>query len=238
MAKPRDLLRKQEITFDNHQPGKEAEWNDNLHFHKKMTVDNPKGKTTGVSGIFHVTKDRGVDVTYDNGKEHPKIKKEKERDFFSNKIKKEISGVIEKSNEEARSFLNRIMDGIDSISKGQNQQEIIRRKKQAFDSIMGALGITPKRKVVLQNDNNDILSLYIDNQKGEDSIDALLYLSRCYNRFYQYVNIPDVTVYYITYLKGKMIMGEMTPYAFLKFKTKKFKLSNKGIMESLQSHEE
>lgn len=38
MGKPRDLLKEQEISFDNHQSVKEAEWNDDLHFHKKMTV--------------------------------------------------------------------------------------------------------------------------------------------------------------------------------------------------------
>lgn len=234
MGKPRDLLKKQEISFDNHQSGKEVEWNDDLHFHKKMTVENPRGKKKGISGVFHVTKDRGVGVTYDCGKEHPKIQNEKDREFFSNKIKKEISGVIEKSNEEARSFLNRIMESIESISKGQSPQEIARRKNQAFDSIMDSLGITPQRKIVLRNKNNDILSLYVECQEGISGIDALLNLSRWYNRYYQYLETPGVSVYYVTYLNATMTMGELTPYAFLKYKTKGFRLSQKGIIDSLQ----
>lgn len=233
MAKPRDLLRWEEISFDNHQSEKEAEWKDNLHFHKKMTVNNPKGKRTAVSGIFHVTKDKGVGVTYDRGKEHPKIKNEKEREFFSNKIKKEINDVLEHSNEEARYFLERIMEKITSISKGQSPKETVRRKNQAFDSIMGALGISPQRKVVLRNKNNDLLAFYVENQGERDGIDALMYLTHFYSRHYFYMELPEVQVYYITYVQGKLTMGELTPYAFLKYKRQGFKLTISGIIEAL-----
>ena len=238
MAKPRDLLRREEISFDNHQSEKEAEWKDDLHFHKKMTVNNPKGKRTAVSGIFHVTNDRGVEVTYDKGKEHPKIKNEKERVFFSKKIKKEINNVLEHSNEETRYFLERIMEKITSISKGKNPKEIARRKNQAFDSIMGALNITPQRKVVLRNKNNDLLAFYVENQSQHDGIDALMYLTRFYNRHYFYMELPKVQVYYITYMQGKLTVGEMTPYAFLKYKRQGFKLTISGIIEALNSDDD
>lgn len=234
MGKPRELLDKQEISFDNHQSGKEAVWNDDLHFHKKIIVNNPKGKRTAVSGVFHVTKDRGVGVTYDKGKEHPKIKNDREREFFSNKIKKEIGDIIEKSNEDARHFLGRVLEGIGSISKGQTPKEIARRKKQAFDSIMGSLGVTAQRQVVLKNNNYDILSLYVENQNQYDGIDALLYLSRWYSRYYEYIEIPGVKVYYIIYTQAKMTMGEMTPYSFLKYKHQGFKLTVRGIIEALE----
>lgn len=182
-----------------------------------------------------MTKNRGVDVTYDKGKEHPKIKNDKEREFFSNKIKKEINGVLEHSNEEARYFLERIMEKITSISKGQNPKEAARRKNQAFDSIMDALGITAQRKVVLRNKNNDLLAFYVENQNQYDGIDALMYLTRFYSRHYFYIELPDIQVYYITYIQGKMTMGELTPYAFIKYKRQGFKLTISGIIESLSS---
>lgn len=236
MGKPRDLLKWEEISFDNHQSEKEAEWKDDLHFHKKMTVNNPQGRKTAVSGIFHVTKDKGVGVTYDKGKEHPKIKKDKEREFFSNKIKKEINDVIEHNNEEARYFLERVMEKIASISQGQNPKEIARRKNQAFDSIMDALGITPQRKVVLKNKNNDLLAFYVENQGERDGIDALMYLTRFYSRHYFYTELPGVQVNYITSMQGKLTMGELTPYAFLKYKRQGFKLTISGIIEALNSN--
>lgn len=233
MGKPRDLLKEQEISFDNHQSVKEAEWNDDLHFHKKMTVSDQKGKATEVSGVFHVNRNRGIDVTYDRGKEHPKIKNKKEREYFSNKIKKEISGVLEKSNDEAHSFLKRVMEKIDSISSGQSQKEKARRKNQAFDSIMDSLGITPQRKVVLRNKNNDILSLYVENNGDGEGIEALLFLIRWYNRYYLYRKLEDINVYYITFQQGKLTMGELTPYSFLKYKRQGFGLTISGVLESL-----
>lgn len=51
MGKPKDLLKQQEISFDNHQPGKPAEWDDDLHFHKKMTVGGLRGSKVAGAGI-------------------------------------------------------------------------------------------------------------------------------------------------------------------------------------------
>ena len=127
------------------------------------------------------------------------------------------------------------MEKITSISKGQNPKEVARRKNQAFDSIMGALGITPQRKVVLRNNNNDLLAFYVENQGERDGIDAFMYLTRFYNHNYFYIELPEVQIFYITYMHGKMTMGELTPYAFLKYKRQGFKLTISGIIEAINS---
>ena len=98
------------------------------------------------------------------------------------------------------------------------------------------MGITPQRKVVLKNKNNDLLAFYVENQGERDSIDALMYLTRFYSRHYFYTELPGVQVYYITSMQGKLTMGELTPYAFLKYKRQGFKLTISGIIEALNSN--
>ena len=233
MARTKDLLKKQEINFDNHHEGVPAEWNDSLHFHKKMTVKSPEGVKTEISAILHVAKERGIKATYNRGKSHPKIKDAKEREFYENKIKKEINDAIVANEEEARPFLRTIMKEIESISKGETQSEIIKRKQEAYDNIMGALGISPKLKVSLKNKNNDLLSLYVQAPSSNEALDGLLYLSTMYGKSYQYIETPGSEVYYIAYVADRFTMGELTPYAYLKYKYQGFNLNKSGIIDIL-----
>lgn len=225
MGKLRDLLKKQEISFDNHHPNTPIEWDDNLHFHKKMTVKGPKGKKVKVSGSFHVNNNMGVYVTYDSGNTHKKIQDDKEREGLESKLKKEIGDIIENNDEEARQFIKHVTDALDSISAGQNLEEVIKRKIMAFDNVMGALGISHKRKIELFDKNKDLLSIYIEAPSQKESIYGLNYLLEHYSQKYDYIEIPGLSVYYITHDNNKgLTMGELTPYAYLNYKTKGFDL--------------
>lgn len=234
MGRPRDLLKKEEITFDNHHPATAAEWDDDLHFHKRMTVNNPKGKQTVVSGVFHVKKNRGVGVTYDKGKEHPKIKDKTEREYFERKIKKEISDVIENSNDEARVFIDRVVTAVDSLSTGEITAERVRRKNEAFDNVMDALGISPKIKVSLRNRNNDLLSLYVEASSSAYALYGLMYLTRTYSRYYHYLGEAGFVVYYIVENDNQINMGELTPYSFLKYKRQGFGITIGRILNNVE----
>lgn len=230
MSHPKDLLKKQEIDFDNHHPATELKWDDDLHFHKKITVKNSKGKSTDVSGIFHVKKNRGIDVTFDKGKNHPRIKDKKEQDFFKRKIKQEISGIIESNDEDTRVFIERVMSALDSLSKGLDLNEQKKRKSDAFDNVMDALGISNSRKTTLRNSNADLLSFYVDGEHRSQTFNCLLYLVDRYNRQLSYVEFEDCSVYYALYRNGKLSLGEFTPYAIMKFKRFGFKVSSKRII--------
>lgn len=232
MGKPKDLLKQQEISFDNHQSGKPAEWDDDLHFHKKMTVGGPWGRKTAVSGVIHVKKNRGIGVTYDKGKSHPKIKDKKERELYEKRIKEEISSAIEKNEDEARPFLKRVMDEIDSLSKGQDPKEITRRKNEAYDNIMDALGVSAQKKITLRNRNQDLLSLYIEGPSERGAYDVLQFIVGRYNRSYYYTCMPGYTVNFITYTDGKFTMGELTPYSFTRLKTSGYRLTKLAIRQA------
>lgn len=232
MGHPKDLLKRQEITFDNHHPATPLKWDESLHFHKKMTVGSLKGKPVGVSGIFHVADDRGIDVTYDKGKSHPRIKDNKERDQFELKIKKEISGIIDSNPDDARVFIKRIMNAIDSISKGTSPEERKRRKKEAFDNVMDALGISIKQKHSLENRNGDLLSFYVDGGDDHNSLGIVCQCLDNYNRRYPCVESDDIMVYYIYYSKGKISLGELTPFTVYKYKWQGFKISSDGLINS------
>lgn len=237
MGKPKDLLKQQEISFDNHQSGKPAEWDDDLHFHKKMTVGGPRGSKVAVSGVIHVKKNRGIGVTYDKGKSHPKIKDKKERELYEKRIKEEISEAIEKNEEEARPFLKRVMDEIDSLSKGQDLKEVTRRKIEAFDNIMDALGISARKKITLRNKNQDLLSLYVEAPSEAYAFDGLHFLINRYSRSYNYYNLPFCTLTFITYSDGKFTLGELTPYSFMRLKTSGYRLTNGAILRALETGE-
>lgn len=43
MAKPKSLLKGQELTPNNHHPNTPLEWDASLHLHKKITVGNNTG---------------------------------------------------------------------------------------------------------------------------------------------------------------------------------------------------
>ena len=68
MGHPKDLLKQQEITFDNHHPGTTIKWDDDLHFHKKLKVPSLKGKPVNVSGVFHLAKNKDISVTRITGR--------------------------------------------------------------------------------------------------------------------------------------------------------------------------
>lgn len=237
MGKPKDLLKQQEISFDNHQPGKPAEWDDDLHFHKKMTVGGLRGSKVAVSGVIHVKKNRGIGVTYDNGKSHPKIKNKKEQELYEKRIKEEISEAIEKNEEEARPFLKRVMDEIDSLSKGQNSMEVTRRKSEAYDNIMDALGISAQKKITLRNKNQDLLSLYVEAPSEAHAFDGLHFLINRYSKSYYYYDLPFCSLTFITYNDGKFTLGELTPYSFMKLKTSGYRLTNGAVMRALETGE-
>lgn len=232
MGHPKDLLKKQEITFDNHHPSTIINWDDDLHFHKKITVNDSKGKPTKVSGIFHVKKNRGIGVTYDDGKNHRKIKDKKDRDFFERKIKEEIRGIIDSNDEDARLFLERVMSAIDSFSSGVESGERKGRKDSAFDNIMDALGISNNRKISLKNSNDDLLSFYVEEIHHLQNSNPFFYLINRYNRHSSYVESDDFSVYYVLFRGGRLSLGELTPFAIMKFKRYGFKVSTKSILEN------
>ena len=234
MARPRDLLKKQEISFDNHHEGIPEEWDDNLHLHKKMTVGGPKGVKADISCVIHVAKNRGIKATYHKGKSHPKIKNEAERRFYEEKIKKEISEAIEKNEDEARPFLRTVMSEIESISRGEERTEVKHRKQEAYDNIMDALGISPKLKVSLRNKNNDLMSFYVEAPSKEVALNGLLYLTTNYNRYYRYIETPDIEVYYIVANNDVITMGEFSPYALLKYKHQGYSITKMGFLDSLE----
>ena len=237
MGKTKDLLKKQEISFDNHQSGKPAEWEDNLHFHKKMTVGGPKGSKVAVSGVIHVKKNRGIGVTYDKGKSHPKIKDKKERELYEKRIKEEINEAIERNEEEARPFLKRVMDEIDSLSKGNDLKEVTRRKCEAYDNIMDALGISAQKKITLRNKNQDLLSLYVEAPSEAQAFDGLHFLIDRYSRDYYYHSLPSCRLNFVTYSDGKLTLGELTPYSFIRLKTSGYKLMTREIIRVWETGE-
>ena len=234
MARTKDLLKKQEISFDNHHECIPAEWDDNLHLHKKMTVRSPKGVSVDVSAVIHVAKNRGIKATYHKGKSHPKIKNEDERHHYEEKIKKEISDAIEKNEDEARPFLRRVMDEIESISRGEKPSKVKQRKQEAYDNIMDALGIKPSLKVTLRNKNNDLLSLYVEAPSKDLALNGLLNFTSMYSRNYQYIEIPGIDIYYIVEKEDILSMGELTPYAFLKYKYQGYSITKSAILDSIK----
>lgn len=234
MSKPKDLLKKQELSLDNHHPNTPLEWDDELHFHKKITVCC-EGEKTSVSGSFHLKKDRGVGITFDMGKSHHKIKNEKVREQLKKSLKKEIQDAM-KDSQEARAFIKSVTSMVESLSSGQNGREIIKRKRQAYDNVMSALGIPVAKSVSLANSNEDLLSFYMDGPDSYFDIDNLLYAIRLYQKHY-HLHIDELNqinpIYYIIYENGKLSLGELSPYAIVKYRHKGFRMSKKGVMEAI-----
>lgn len=231
MGKPKDLLKKQELTLDNHHPNTPLEWDDEVHFHKNMTVSFG-GEKTSISGSFHLTKDRGIGVTFDKGKSHHKIKSAKERKQLETVLKKEIVDAM-KDEQEAHAFIKSVIDLVKSFSSGQNEKEVKKRVKQAYDSVMSALGVSTARSVNLANTNGDLLSFYMDSPDGNFDIEYMLYTLMFYQRNYHAYVKDSYQIYYIVYMGGHLSIGEFTPYALLKYRFKGFRISRKGILEAI-----
>lgn len=236
MGKPKDLLKKQEITFDKHHWDVPMEWDRDLHFHKKLIVSGMKGRKVSVSGVFHVA-EKGIDVVYDSGNNtHKKITNDKERDLLENHLKKEIRDAMS-DDKEARTFIEHVSKQIESLSKGQDSKTIASRKKQAFDNIMSALGVSTARSVSLANTNGDLLSFYMDSPDGYFDIGYLLYTLVIYQKYYHAYVDEYYPIFYIIYIDGQLSLGEFTPYTLLKYRYKGFKISRKSIMEAINNNE-
>lgn len=236
MGKPKDLLKKQEITFDKHHWDIPLEWDKDLHFHKKLIVSGKKGKKESVSGVFHVT-EKGIDVVYDCGNnEHKNIRDDDEREILKKHLKKEIREAMS-DDKEARAFIEHVGKQIESLSKGQDSKVISSRKKQAFDNIMSALGVSTVRSVSLSNKNGDLLSFYMDRSDGYFDFGYLLNVVNIYQRHYD-VFIDEYHIFYIVYVGGKITIGEFSPYALLKYRYKGFRISRRGLIEAFEKDSE
>lgn len=240
MAKKlKDLLVGQKLTFDNHHPNVEAKWDNNLHFHKSMTIED-HGKKAKVSGIFYVANPRQVDVKWDLGNNnHRNVRNDKQATSLQNSLKKEISDAL-KNDDQAHAFLDNIWTHLKSINAGVNPKELKSRYCEAYDNIMNALGISNERKIEIrnQNKNKGYFSLYVD------SIDQFNdYQSHVKRVVMQYNSWNNDTViernppiYFICYMDNELAMGELTPSQTSLFRHKGFRLSGVGIDEALKGY--
>jgi hypothetical protein len=126
------------------------------------------------------------------------------------------------------------MDEIESISRGEKPSKVKQRKQEAYDNIMDALGIKPSLKVTLRNKNNDLLSLYVEAPSKDLALNGLLNFTSMYSRNYQYIEIPGIDIYYIVEKEDILSMGELTPYAFLKYKYQGYSITKSAILDSIK----
>ena len=230
MGKPKSLLKGQELTLDNHHPNTPLVWDEHLHIHKRVTLKN-QGKKVAVSGSLYVGKNREVGVTYDKGgNAHGHISDEKEENILREKLRKEVRDALSDP-EEASAFIKNLRGKIDELSRGQKDNVAKERMEEAFDNIMDAFGVNPRQKKILKNENDDLFLLYVDTPKPMDYIGYLGFVVKTYNRYYYLDDLFDPAVYYATFLNGKLNVGELTPYATLKYRVKGFRISRKGMFE-------
>ena len=229
MGKPKSLLKGQQLTPDNHHPNTPLEWDESLHFHKKVTVGD-KGKKVGVSGSLYVTSNKEIGVAYDKGgNNHGHICNKEEADGLREKFAKEVREALTDP-EDATAFIKNIRDLVDNLSHGLNDSLIAKKRMiEAFDNIMNAFGVSTSQKKALRNDNNDLFLLYVDSPKPMDYIRYLSHVVIKYNRFYHLMNLFEPAIYYATFLDGQLMIGEFSPYAALKYRLRGFPISGRGI---------
>ena len=233
MAKPKSLLKGQELTPDNHHPNTPLEWDASLHLHKKVTVGN-KGKKVGVSGSLYVASNREIGVAYDKGgNNHGHIRNKKEENDLREKFKKEVREALTDS-EEATAFIKNIREHVDCLSQGKDNPLVARdRMVEAFDNIMDAFGVSTNQKKIIRNSNNELFLLYVDTPKLMDYVGYLAYVVTRYNRYYHLQELFEPGVYYVTFIDGQLSVGEFSPYAALKYRMKGFSISGRGMYEGL-----
>lgn len=231
MAKPKSLLKGQELKPDNHHPNTPLEWDASLHLHKKVTVGN-KGKKVGVSGSLYVASGREIGVAYDKGgNNHGHIGNKKEADGLREKFKKEVRDALTDP-EEATAFITNIKQQVDKLSQGQDNPLLAKdRMIEAFDNIMDAFGVSTTQKKTLRNNNGDLFLLYVDTHQMDDYIGYLGYVVKTYNRYYYLEELFEPDVYYATFIDGQLSVGEFSPYAALKYRLNGFHISRKGLFE-------
>ena len=228
MAKPKALLKGQELTPDNHHPNTRLEWDESLHVHKRVTVSN-RGKKVNVSGSLYVARSGEIGVSYDDGQNtHRHIRNKKEEEELRKRFKKEIREALTDS-EEASAFIKTIREQVNNLSNGQDNHVIQERMVEAFDNIMDAFGVNIGQKKILRNSNNDLFLLYVDTKRPTDYIDYLRFVVTRYNRNYHLEELYMPGVYYVTYLDGQLKVGEFSPYAALKYRLQGFPISGKGM---------
>ena len=151
----KQLLKAQSLTFDNHIPNSPLEMNNNLHFHKKMSIPH-NGKSMKVSGSFYLNNNK-IDVHWEN---HKKLPNDKQKDNLKDQLVKEIKKAIKK--EGAYNFLSNIKNNLNSIFTNRSEQEKEKIWNTAFDNIMSSLGINIEQKEIIKNKNSDLFCLYLD----------------------------------------------------------------------------
>lgn len=146
------------------------------------------------------------------------------------KLRREVREALSDS-EEASAFIKNLRGKIDELSRGQKENVARERMSEAFDNIMDAFGVSTTQKKVLRNNNGDFFMLYVDLSQPMDYIGYLRYVVKTYNRYYYLDELFEPAVYYTTFLNGKLSVGELTPYATLKYRVKGFRISGWGILE-------
>lgn len=230
MAKPKSLLKGQELTPDNHHPNTPLEWDESLHVHKRVVVSN-RGKKVAVSGSIYVAKNRAIGVSYDEGQNnHRHINNNKEEEELRKRFTKEVCDALTNP-EEATAFIENIREQVNKLSQEQGNQVAQGRMVEAFDNIMDAFGVSTNQKKIIRNNNNDLFFLYVDSPQPMDYIGYLGIVVKWYNRFYYFEELFEPGVYYATFIDGQLNVGEFSPYAALKYRLKGFPISGKGMIE-------
>ena len=240
--KLKDLLVGQKLTFDNHHPNVEAKWDNNLHFHKSMTMED-QGKKVKVSGVVYVANQRQVDVQWDLGNnKHKKIKDDRQASRLQKSLKDEVSDALKNDDDQSHAFLDNIWNHLKSINAGVKPEDIKSRFCEAYDNIMDALGISKDRKIEIRNQdkNKGFFSLYVDG--NNQIIDYQGYVKHAvvqYNRWHNDIELERTPpIYFICYFDKKLTMGELTPNQVSLFRHKGFRLSGVGIDEAIKGYED
>lgn len=243
MAKKlKDLLVGQKLTFDNHHPNVEVKWDNNLHFHKSMTIED-HGEKAKVSGVFYVANQRQVDVQWDLGNNnHKNISNDKQATRLQNSLKKEICDALKNDDDQAHAFLDNIWNQLKSINAGVNSKELKSRFCEAYDNIMGALDISSERKIEIRNKdkNKGYFSLYVDSfDQINDYQNYVKQVVMHYNRWNNDIEIErNPPIYFICYIDNELSMGELTPGQISRFRHKGFRLSGVGIDEAIKGYDD
>lgn len=241
MAKKlKDILVRQKLTFDNHHPNVEARWDNNLHFHKKMTIDD-HGEKAEVSGIVYVGAKKSVEVQWDHGNNnHAKIKDPQKAKRLRDKLFKEVSEALKNDDNQTHAFLDNIWKHLQSINAGIKEEEKVKRFKEAYDNIMDAIGISKDRKVDIRNkeENKGLFSLYVDDQNINDAHTYIKETIIMYNRrFPEFALQREPHIFFICYHDSALTIGELTPGQQSQFRRKGYRLSGIGVEDAIINEE-
>lgn len=237
MAKIKDLLTGQKLTFDNHHPNVPATWDMNLHFHKSMTVVDKNGNKQRVSGVIYVAADRDVEIQWDLGNNnHKNIQDKKTRDALRNKLKKEIKGALSDQNQ-SKVFFDNVDKHLKSINSGTDKKVIESRINEAHKLIMSSLGINTSIQFQILNKDTTKMPFFLYADTSEKTPNIIEFVSKrikLYNRSSNYHMEPlrqDFMLYFICSDDGKLCIGEMTPSISYEYRMKGYPISAKAIEE-------